>query len=72
MVTLEESCGNCRFYMASPKVCRRYPPKPMIIGVEKGISSISADKPVVMAYFPNMLPTGWCGEWSDSQPDVEN
>lgn len=64
MVTLhEESCGTCRFYMASPHVCRRYPPIPLMVGVKQGIANITNPEPLIQAYFPNMMPNGWCGEW---------
>lgn len=70
----EECCGNCQFYMASPKVCRRYPPKPIMVGVKQGISQISQQEPLILAYFPVMMPTGWCGEhrpMDDPEP-IEN
>lgn len=51
-------CGNCVYYMADPKVCRRYPPIPVMIGVQQGLTP----KPVVSSYFPPMDPGGWCGE----------
>jgi hypothetical protein len=57
-----EGCGNCRFYMSAAKVCRRNPPTPLMVGVKRGISQITGDEPLVQAYFPPMMPNGWCGE----------
>lgn len=69
----EECCSNCQFYMASPKVCRRYPPKAMMIGVKKGIASLTGDEPMIMSYFPTMMPNGWCGEYQpEDKPETEN
>lgn len=74
MFTLqEESCGNCRFYMAGPKVCRRGPPTPLMVGVKKGISGMLGDEPMVVAYFPPMMPNGWCGAHKPIDlPEAEN
>jgi hypothetical protein len=59
---MEENCGTCRFYMHSPHVCRRYPPKPIMVGVEQGMGLIQP-KPVIQTYFPQMAPNGWCGDY---------
>lgn len=73
MITLqEENCGTCRFYMASPHVCRRYPPTPLMIGVKQGIAQISQQEPMILAFFPNMLATGWCGEYQQKPEQIEN
>lgn len=63
MLVQEESCGSCVFYMASPKVCRRYPPTPIMIGVRQGIAQVMGNEPVIQATFPGMAPNGWCGEY---------
>lgn len=75
MVTIlqEESCSNCQFYMASPHVCRRHPPVPILLGVEQASFAGMQPKPVIQAYFPNMMPNGWCGEHRPiDQPEIEN
>lgn len=73
MFSLEEKCSNCLFYMASPKVCRRYPPRPMMVGVKQGIVNVAQQEPLIMAYFPSMLPTGWCGEYRPvEESETEN
>lgn len=63
MFTQEETCSTCAFYMASPKVCRRYPPATLMLGVRQGIATISGNEPVIQSVFPNMAPNGWCGEY---------
>jgi hypothetical protein len=52
-------CGNCVYYMEDPKVCRRYPPTPMIVGMQQGLTQPRA---IINCYFPSMDPNGWCGE----------
>ena len=68
MVSNQECCGNCEFYMATVKVCRRYPPIPVMLGTKQGLGGT---EPAVAAYFPNMLSNGWCGEHRMA-PDMEN
>jgi hypothetical protein len=60
---VQESCGTCHFYMASPRVCRRYPPHPMVVGIKQGLANVNQHEPMISAFFPTMLPTGWCGEY---------
>lgn len=66
----EESCSNCMFYMANMKVCRRYPPTSMIVGVKQGLASVQPE-PVIGSYFAFMAPNGWCGEWQQEPADLE-
>lgn len=63
-----ENCGNCEFYMAAAKVCRRYPPVPLMLGAKQGLAG---QEPAIMAYFPSMTPAGWCGE-HQLIPEAEN
>lgn len=63
MFAQEESCGTCQFYMANPKVCRRHPPVPLMIGVRQGIAQLTQNEPVIQSVFPSMAPNGWCGEY---------
>lgn len=74
VITQEDTCSTCCFYMASPKVCRRYPPTPLMIGVKQGIASLAAQEPFIQGYFPNMMPNGWCGEHKPkiSETETEN
>lgn len=58
-----ESCGNCRFWMASARVCRRLPPIPIMIGLKQGLAG---QEPAINAYFPVMGNNGWCGEYKPS------
>lgn len=62
-MVINEECGSCAFYMASPKVCRRFPPVPLMIGVRQGIAQLAQPEPIIQAFFPNMMATGWCGEY---------
>lgn len=62
MFVQAECCGECRFYMASTKVCRRFPPVVMIIGVKPTITNPNGE-PLFAGQFPQMAPTGWCGEF---------
>lgn len=73
MLVQEESCASCVFYMASPKVCRRNPPSPIMIGVRQGIAQLTQQEPVIQAFFPNMMPNGWCGEYNQLRsPEKDN
>lgn len=65
-----ERCGTCKFYMPAPKVCRRFPPVPMMVGIERAIMAGMQDKPAITPFFPNMMPNGWCGEYK-SLPQIE-
>jgi len=67
MMLEEENCGACAFYMAAAKVCRRMPPTPIMLGVKQGLATVNPE-PVIMAYFPSMLPQGWCGEFMEADP----
>ena len=62
----QDSCGNCVFYMVATRVCRRLPPHPIMVGVKQGLAGIQPE-PVVMSYFPSMMPTGWCGEYTQME-----
>jgi hypothetical protein len=70
----EESCGSCLYYMASAKICRRYPPAPIMVGVDQGMSGLAGmgPKPIVMAYFPSMTPQGWCGEYEAEPKEINS
>lgn len=72
MLQQNVGCGTCLFYMAGPRVCRRYPPVPLMVGLKQNIANIQQE-PLVVAYFPAMSPTGWCGEYQpECPPDTEN
>lgn len=64
----EANCSNCEFYLSHMKVCRRYPPTPMVLGMKQGLGG---NEPVISGYFPQMMPTGWCGEHRPV-PNLEN
>jgi hypothetical protein len=58
--------------MESPKVCRRYPPIPIMIGVKKAIAQLNIEpEPVIGAYFPQMAATGWCGEYEAETGEMD-
>lgn len=65
MMLEEETCGTCEFYMAATRVCRRLPPTPIMLGLKEGLAG---PEPVIMAYFPSMMPNGWCGEFQQAEP----
>ncbi len=65
-------CGTCVFYMTSPKVCRRYPPTPIMVGVRQGLAAVSQQEPLVMAFFPSMNSTGWCGEYQQVRQEEKD
>lgn len=64
-----ECCGNCEFYMETTKVCRRYPPMPLMLGLRQGLAG---NEPAVSSFFPSMMPTGWCGEYRPEASVGEN
>lgn len=62
---MKESCSTCRFFFAVGKVCRRYPPAVMVVGVKQSIVG-GQQEPVFAASFPQLDPNlGWCGEHRD-------
>jgi len=50
----ENNCGNCKFAFAivdDELLCRRLPPTPVL------------QNDHVIAHFPRMFKSGWCGEY---------
>lgn len=68
----EANCGSCIFYMPNLRVCRRFPPTPLMVGIKQGIAQISPQEPVILSYYPAMMPNGWCGEYVQIQKSEEN
>ena len=62
----KQRCGNCCYFKASGRECRRYPPQ--FVGREQDESPWIDDEKTVEDYpawgFPEVdNETGWCGEW---------
>jgi len=55
VVLNQQNCGNCKFWYATERVCRRNPPTPVALATPKGI--------LQQSIFPGMNDNGWCGEW---------
>jgi hypothetical protein len=76
---MEQSCGNCRFFLMQDKnvgagVCRRFPPT--VIGGEwTSRPSLAPGQQVIVNQIQNIAgqnpPTTrdlWCGEWDELPP----
>jgi len=62
-----ERCETCTFFHREDDgtlgVCRRYPPQLVMIGV-KPDGNGGVEDWLSGQRFPQMLPSGWCGEWT--------
>jgi len=54
-----QTCETCRYFYEEKSneisECRRYPPRPVADPEDAGLLS---------AYWPDVEPDQWCGEWS--------
>ena len=71
MTNRPECCGTCNaFLKANEEVgfCRARPPVPIMVGqreIPRPLLQPGAQgqiEPIVLTYFPQMMPDGWCRE----------
>ena len=65
---LIQQCGNCRFFHSTDMVCRRYPPRIVVLSDQLlGYAGVGDVDPVYGAQVepmqPRMTVGDWCGEW---------
>jgi hypothetical protein len=53
----QDMTGKVILGEGAPKICRRYPPLPMVLPSPNG-------KPGIRNVWPVMQPTDFCGEWA--------
>lgn len=72
------TCGNCRFGFKQDGVptiqCRYGPPAPLFLGMQQDGTPLIGQQvraqPIVMAYFPSLMPEFWCGKWEPSKEGI--
>lgn len=60
-----QACGNCRFYLANPGVCRANPPVPVLIETIVQAYGGPQRKQEIRGYHVPVLPDQWCGAWKE-------
>lgn len=70
----KQACINCSAYLTeNEKVgyCRARPPLPVMVGQREVRQALMAPgqqgqiEPVILTFFPQMIPSGWCREWQE-------
>lgn len=65
-------CSACQHFMRIDEaggLCRRFPPVPMVVGMNQGPQQVLANKPrpmepIIMPFFPHVGAVDECGEFS--------
>jgi hypothetical protein len=74
-----QRCETCSGWLRqNPEVglCRARPPVPIMVGQRQVPAPVLAAgrdgmvEPVVLTFFPQMLPGGWCREWQELKTEA--